>query len=209
MMLSRLVDSRGLDSAESEALQADVMRFVAIIGLCLAAIFSLLPNPEATSVSAGEDAGKPVTVAAGRTAPVLVPDPAPVPRPESATELEPVAADAGFSLSFESAEALQVLLEGGIVTLFATSEAGSWRYRAERDLFTMVPAPRHYYRMETATVPAALRSWLEAAGVSVIEWGVVLPATLARELQELMRGRRSGELRIQASGEVKLVAPVP
>lgn len=37
-----LISSHGEDGAELEALQTDVMRFVAILGLCLAAIFSLV-----------------------------------------------------------------------------------------------------------------------------------------------------------------------
>ena len=40
------------DSSELDALQADVMRFVAVIGLCLAAIFSLLKDVEPAPVKA-------------------------------------------------------------------------------------------------------------------------------------------------------------
>ncbi len=42
MMIRGYRSTRGTAGADSEALQTDVMRFIAIIGLCLAAIFSLM-----------------------------------------------------------------------------------------------------------------------------------------------------------------------
>jgi hypothetical protein len=103
------------DSAELEALQADVMRFVAIIGLCLAAIFSLLQSLEpplpAVAAAANDRPAEPVaelpvepapevattlmeTTAPETTAQPGVEPPAallPEPVPGSAAEPEPVA----------------------------------------------------------------------------------------------------------------------
>jgi hypothetical protein len=224
------------------------MRFVAIIGLCLAAIFSLLPNPEVTATVAATplsiDSPPQPTAQAWRqpastrlqqspVSPDLNSDPGKsrldsltvsaaepggalplAPEPDRASKPEPTSTEGGygsrspgFTLGFASAEALQVLLAGGTVTLFAASEEGYWRYLATRELFTASPPPREYYRMETATVPSPLRDWLQAAGVRTREWGVVLPPSLAQEVQQLMRGDRNGDLTIQASGEVRLVSP--
>ena len=98
------------DAAELEALQADVMRFVAIIGLCLAAIFALVQQLEQESQAAAQaatmaqtDPGAPGDIRL--QAPVAVaPDPGrgatpnppqPQPVPDTATGEPPVTSLAG------------------------------------------------------------------------------------------------------------------
>ena len=68
-------DRSGQAGAELEALQTDVMRFMAILGLCLAAIFSLLRSAEVARVNPE----------AAEVEPVLEPAPVAPPSPEPTT----------------------------------------------------------------------------------------------------------------------------
>ncbi len=121
------------DEAELEALQTDVMRFVAILGLCLAAIFSLVqrasldqPPPVIEHSIPVQATPEQQIVARGHGTPGITP----VPEKETThtaparehrtpeTDTAPVPATSqkiGFSLEFASAAALMALLEIGLL----------------------------------------------------------------------------------------------
>lgn len=214
-------------NADLEALQTDVMRFIAIIGLCLAAIFSLVnsaqqeittPLPESSPVSEQADPGaaippsgsrkpapttvKPEAEAEPVTAlpagpPAIASPPTPTPAPVTP------APSPGFSLEFASQSALSQLLVAGQVQLFAASDADYWVHRSGG--FYPADPPARIYTMLEQTVPRPLR--LLAQGLALpqpLAWGVTLPEETTREIQALMQGREGGSLLIHADGTVNL-----
>lgn len=201
-------------AAELEALQTDVMRFVAILGLCLAAIFSLVngarheprepqPAPEPRAAALTE----PVPTAAAASAPET---PAPLqketPLPQTPqAPPQPMQQPSGFTLEFESGGALDSLLAAGRIQLFVRADGHFYRYRRGGD-YQQADAPGSYYRMDPATVPTALRLRAEGLLSSPIEWGVTLPAATAGEIQRLMSAEQGGNLLIDANAGVRLVA---
>ena len=198
--------------AELEALQTDVMRFIAILGLCLAAIFSLVhtnsQNLEAVLPVAAEtvqelpsrpahDSGSaPATPEIARRKPIAIPEP-------SAVVPTPAAQKIGFSLEFVSAAALLGLLESGQLRLYAKVDGQFWVLDSDGGSFSGAATPDSYYRMLADTVPATLRQKLtRVAAAGPGEWGVQLTPQMVEQLQRIMQQRSGGNLLIQSDGSI-------
>jgi hypothetical protein len=172
------------EEAELEALQTDVMRFTAILGLCLAAIFSLVHSAaleQAAPVPPPVQAQRPVT---------------PAPSAETG-DPEP-----GFTLEFASVGALESLLRSKAVQLYAHREGKFWVVNSQGGV---VPAnaPQAYYVMHADTVPPALREAVTTgAAVGAVTWGVTLPAATVSQITRLTSSRKSGNLVIMPDGSV-------
>ena len=178
------------ETAELEALQTDVMRFIAILGLFLAAIFSLLHSASLEQASA----------AAAPLQEGLKPQPQPQPQPQ----LQPTAqaSPTGFTLEFASADVLQSLLQEGNVQLYAMAQSQYWS-PDDQGSFTSAQAPASYYHMHADTVPRHLREALEDAGVGGdVAWGVVLPLEIVRQIEQRVAGDAGGSLFIGQDGRV-------
>jgi hypothetical protein len=235
---------------ELAVLETDVMRFVAILGLCLAAIFSLVNSAALESgASAGagpaaapppadaqrigsarqvESAGQAVALAAGpsstsaaATTPHLS-QPAAPRLPEQAIQQSSVTTEqsgplaqqqppdapgpGGFTLEFASAGALQELLTGKLVVLYAYREDAFLQLDPLAG-FGASTAPASYYQMHAETVPADLRAALPASGAggSVI-WGVTLSPGMRERIQQLSASSDGGNLVIGRDGSVHLEA---
>ena len=177
--------SRGMDSEAGGVadLQTDVMRFMAILALCLVAIFALVqsipvstvapeipvaevPAPISTPEPAPVPAPEPVTVP--DPVPVTVPDPVPVTVPDPVPEpgvLESVVTappkpampmpDWGFTLKFETDLALTRLVARNEVGLYAIGPEKSLRMNVNRGRLSFWPAsiPNEFHEMDAATVP--------------------------------------------------------
>lgn len=206
--------------AELEALQTDVMRFIAILGLCLAAIFSLVQGtateeakPEPSPIEkplplAAKEITMQVEIAApANVAEENVPLRSAVPEMtiEPATPAPLVKPELGYSLEFASDAALLELLETAQLSLYAKVEGHFWVLDTGTGTFTSAAAPGSYYQMLVATVPQALRRDLQqVAGLAAGEWGVQLAPAMVQELQRILRQRSGGALLIQASGKITL-----
>lgn len=217
-----------------EALQTDVMRFIAILGLCLAAIFSLVqrasleqPPPviDPTSpVRTPALAPAPTPRAPTARAPVINPPPRETPAPakpiagaaeplapaqsipEVAKPSTPADSQIGFSLEFASAADLMALLENGQIQLYAELDGQFWSADT-RGRFTLADAPASYYRMDPATVPAALiGSLLRSATAAEATWGVVLAPAIVEQMAHFTSSIEGGNLVILRSGQVQLEA---
>ena len=258
------------DAGGAADLQTDIMRFMAILALCLVAIFALVQSipliPEAPAQS-------PVTAA---PPPLLVPGPEPdtktldeqpslthlesttVPKPEQATvltrpkwtstfvpqqsamsspventpqreeELTPTEAttppitppavpatpadrtSSGFSLRFESDNALTRLVAAGKVGLYAIGDGRAQRMTVSesRISFWAASTPNAFHEMETSTVPRPVIDALARSGINTagIDWGVTLPGKLREQLDALMRDNSGGALVIGLDGELRLEA---
>jgi hypothetical protein len=194
-----------------EALQTDVMRFMAILGFCLVAIFSILQSPELQRARPAEMdpspvQAKPLTQSGSASALAQVierPEPgvqitAQVPLPTVAEE----AAREGFTLEFASAESLQRLLLAGRAQLYVSRGEDFWRWEID-DSYRQVPAPESYYGMLKSTVPAHLRAGLPPAlSGTAVQWGVSLDRAISRRIGDLVQQRQSGALLIAADGSV-------
>jgi hypothetical protein len=227
-----LIGHTGQDNSDLEVLQTDIMRFVAILGLCLAAIFSLVHTAsiEQASIPATEKGTR--AVASDATNPVVplppseskpeptvqanlesLPEPAPVPAQEPDSEpvsvpatLIPPDKEAGYSLGFASVAALQSLLQRGEVHLYAFGSETHYRYRPGVAEFTESAAPAQYYLMQSETVPRQLQRQLaRVTDVSALTWGVVLPLHTVTALSAFLEKPGGGELLIDTTGTVSLV----
>jgi len=227
--------SRGMDSEAGGVadLQTDVMRFMAILALCLVAIFALVQSIPATAVAPKIPTPEiPAQVSVPEPAPVqsLEPDPrpeplpapetAPVPMPVSEPELpEPIAAtppktatpepDRGFTLQFETDLALTRLVARNEVGLYAIGLEKSLRMNVNRGRLSFWPAsiPNEFHEMDAATVPEDVVLALQrSVGLQSesLKWGVTLPSDMQDQLTRLMNDAESGALIITARGDVQL-----
>ncbi|MEM9387082.1 MAG: hypothetical protein AAGA68_18615 [Pseudomonadota bacterium] len=151
------------------------------------------------------------------TPPPSVAPSAPAPMP---TAPSPPPSTPAFTLRFVDASALLALVQREAVSLFAVDGRGTSRLSAARGryAFEITPAPSQMHEMDPASVPAQVRSaYARTRGQSadaVRRWGVVLPTSTRRAIDELLRDPRGGELQISADGQVRLVPdrsvrPVP
>jgi hypothetical protein len=232
-MLSYPMHRGDTDAGGAADLQTDIMRFMAILALCLVAIFALVQSiplvPEAPSQSPAAAAPPPVARAVA-TPPVPQPkaEPQPVPEPQIEKPAAParaaptpaavagqaaaapveVARDEGFTLRFESDLALTRLVAAGKVGLYAISDGRARRMtvRDSRISFWDASAPNQYHEMEAGTVPRPVVDALSRSGVDTasIGWGVTLPGTLQKQLDSLVRGNAGGALVIGGDGELRL-----
>ena len=223
------------DAGGAAYLQTDIMRFMAILALCLVAIFALVQSiplvPEAPSQSPAPAAPPPITKAVEPEAesPPDVQRPLPAPAvPEKAVQLtrakwtpatapeestppsEEAPDNEGFTLRFESDLALTRLVAAGKVGLYAISDGRARRMTVSdsRISFWDASAPNSYHEMEASTVPAPVIDALGRSGVNTagVGWGVTLPGKVRDHLDHIMRGNSGGALVIGGDGDLRLEA---
>ena len=228
-------------------MQTDVMRFMAILALCLVAIFALvqsiplaptvaseaaaepqpvfepeIPEPVAAPKPEPPPPPEPIETAVADEAPpqpppppvvteaVEAPPPAAEPAPVEAPPPAPVQAEAdGFTLRFESDQALTRLVARNEVGLYAISPESSLRMNVNRGRFSFWPAstPQQFHEMHGTTVPASVTGALESSGrqqPGAVQWGVTIPSRMSRQLDSFLSEYRSGELVIGADGQLRL-----
>jgi len=211
--------NRGADADVGGAadLQTDVMRFMAILSLCLVAIFALVQSmPMAPQV-------EPVTpvVPSPVPEPVIeqtqIATPAPtaeIPEAAPTTEAEPIVIPVqepeGFTLRFESDAALMRLVSAGQVGVYAIEDERARRMKvsASRISFWDASVPNSFHEMEVSTVPLPVVDALARTGADTdkISWGVTLPGKLMGQLDGLMQEHRGGSLVIGSNGDIRLEA---
>jgi len=226
--------TRGIDGDAGGAadLQTDIMRFMAILGLCLVAIFSLVQSlptevqiqevqtktePTIEVTRAPETKPKPtqnVTLTrprsvssftpAKKTAPAKLIESIPQASapPVNAVEVE------GFTLSFESDRALTRLVAMGQIGFYAISDNRAQRMTVSdsRISFWDASTPNSFHEMDASTVPRAVLDALARTGANAgaANWGVTLPGKLSTQLASLMQQHTGGALVIQADGQLQL-----
>ena len=216
--------TRGIDGDSGGAadLQTDVMRFMAILGLCLVAIFALVqslpmeaaqgietsPEPQPELESEAEPASeREKSIVLTRPAQVTTvtpaaptPVPAPVPAPEPSKE--------GFTLRFASDLALTRLVATGQVGFYAMDAGRAQRMMVSdsRISFWDASTPNTFHEMDAGTVPRAVMDALQRSGVdaSGVNWGVTLPGKLRVQLDALMQQHTGGALVIRTDGSLTL-----
>jgi len=221
--LNRGMDAEGGGVAD---LQTDVMRFMAILSLCLMAIFALVQSiPLAPVVHTTEIKNvelpveqsappKPVVTAA-REIKLTRPQPQRLPPPAQAiasVEAAPVEADPlqqGFTLRFEDDITLNRLVARNEVGLYAIFPEKSFRMNVNRGQMSFWPAsvPKQFHEMDASTVPdPVIEAFKRSNGsrVAGLQWGVTIPSRTARQLEQYLREASGGALIIDADGDLRL-----
>ena len=227
-----LTRSADTDAGGAADLQTDIMRFMAILSMCLLAIFALVqsiplapvettepaeavvvetppevaqpvePPPEAP-VAAPTQAEKTVVLTRPKWVPKYTP-PAPVePAPEPQPEPPE---DEGFTLRFASDAALMRAVAAQHVGLYAIEQGRARRMTVSesRISFWDASTPNTFHEMESGTVPLPVIEALGRAGAGTdnVSWGVTLPGRMKTQLDELLHAHRSGSLVITADGDI-------
>jgi hypothetical protein len=250
--------NRGMDAEAGGAaeLQTDVMRFMAIISMCLVAIFAIVqsiplapvvsPVPPATPapvVESGEFVEpeavpepeadivltRPVPAKIGKveaTVPLqrpafrtiertstaqASPEPDPIPAAKSSAPRQSPqnSVQKGFTLRFESDQALTRLVARDVVGLYAITAGQARRMNIESGTMTFWPAsaPQQIHEMDAATVPepvlSAYRRQVVAAATET-KWGVSIPASMSQQLGRFLSGNSGGSLVIGLDGALRL-----
>jgi hypothetical protein len=187
-------------------LQTDVMRFMAILAICLVAIFALVQSipadPNTETVSQPEPAPKPEPKTEPKPEPKAEPKAEPPPPPA------PVA-QPGFTLQFENDLALTRLVARNEIGLYAIGGNESLRMNVNRARISFWPAstPDEFHEMDPSTVPHNVATALQRTHdnpVTTIKWGVTLPATMQQQLDNLLQTGDSGAIYIAADGRLRL-----
>ncbi len=192
-------------SMDTDSLQADVMRFLAIIAFCLIAVMALVPgSPEETypQKSAGNS---PVQEHLGASALEAPKASLPEIHPEPVLEaLNPPGSQQASTLSlrFASEQDFLSLLGKGEITLYAR---GAENYvQLNRD-FSLSPVSleTELYELLPDSLPAKIIKVLRRQGVTE-PFLVSLPNTTAREIERLSvhHEEAGGVLLINHSGQV-------
>jgi len=250
--------NRGMDAEAGGAaeLQTDVMRFMAIISMCLVAIFAIVQSiPLAPVVSPAPPATPAPVVESGeivepdavpepeadlvltRPAPAKIekaeatvplqrpplrtvertsaaqasPEPDPIPAAKSASQRPgtPNRVQKGFTLRFESDQALTRLVARGVVGLYAITSGQARRMNIESGTMSFWPAstPEKIHEMDAATVPEPVLSAYRrnvVAAATETKWGVSIPAAMSQQLGHFLSGNSGGSLVIGLDGTLRL-----
>ncbi len=205
--LNRSADMEGGGAAD---LQTDIMRFMAILSLCLVAIFALVQSVPLTPVVqpvvepvrnlVAEPIGDPVVEPIGKPVAEPVGDPIVV-----HAEV-PLENNTGISLRFESDAALMRLVATGQIGLYAIAAKRAQRMtvRNSRISFWDASTPKAFHEMEATTVPGVVVDALTRTAIDfeAVSWGVTLPGKLKTQLDALMQQHDNGSLVIDANGEI-------
>jgi hypothetical protein len=226
--------ARGGDSEAGGAadLQTDVMRFMAILSLCLMVIFAVVQSVPVESIPAPAPPQEPEVVVQAESK-IEVPPPiekkrvvevpprpleppvqppektvaAPQPQPASASP--PADTQEGFTLRFETDHALTQLVSRNEIGLYAITSGNALRMTINRDKaeFWSASLPKRFHEMDVATVPESVVRALQKStnhSAEPTKWGVTLPTVMSAKLNTYMQDYRGGALVIGADGILRM-----
>jgi len=237
--------NRGMDAEAGGAadLQTDVMRFMAILSLCLVAIFALvqsIPMAPSAEVPAPVEQTAEIESVDTPAEQATAPDPAvlaateirltrpPVqklpPREKQPTLQRPAAHAAatpeasppapaapkvGFTLRFDDGAALTRLVARNEVGLYAMVPDKSFRLQVDRGQmsFRATSSPEQFHEMDASTVPQPVIDAFQRGNNrhdQGTQWGVTIPSSTTRQLDQYLRDSSGGELIIDADGDLRL-----
>ncbi len=216
--------------AETESLNTDVMRFMAIIGFCMMIVFAMAQDiyKEKDKISVTKKItvkdiqlkqSKPVE----KIKPVMkqiIPEPdiQRIKEPVEKIEIEKLKQkktketapkNIGFSLEFESSQVLKQLMQNNTVKLYAVSNKQFWQIvlqRANINILKTKAIPDLYYEMHRNTVPENIINtfYNKYSSDGVIKWGVVLPEIMMEKIHYLLKTALGGQLIIMPDGTIEL-----
>jgi len=204
-----------LHQSVADSLQADVMRFMAIIAFCLIAILALVRSaaPAANADSVRDSASRaspselrPDAAAAAEPAPEPVREAVAVPEPLQASPPEPQQqagpGQEGLSLRFASEQDFLRLVNRGRIQVFAFNGDEVLSLDAGFS-FRPVPAPDRIHELLPETIPELMAVALARRHGDGYRWGVAMPEAMARRIRRYVNEGATGELVIDRFGEVR------
>ncbi len=115
----------------------------------------------------------------------------------------------GFTLRFASTVVFDRLLAARTIRFYALIERRAWQFQRPADgtiATAVVEAPRTYYEMAPATVPAAYRTALRrivaAPAGDAVTWGVILPPEIVAKINLAARQLSGADIIIGENGRV-------
>jgi hypothetical protein len=199
------------------AAEADIMRLIAVLALCLMLLFAAEQHfSESTSVAVpvevepafvaiSDPTQTPVEIVPPPAVAETVPDPV---RPE-ATETPPpetqaqAPAPAAPQLYFSSDVALLSLLTRGRLVVYVEQDS-AWRRVGMDGLAATQDPPDMLYKMRADTVPALLREHVGTTATQTpITWSIWLDPQIASQIGSQLASGFSGDLVIEGSGRVQ------
>jgi hypothetical protein len=105
--------------------------------------------------------------------------------------------------------ALTRLVARNEVGLYAILPDKSLRMNVNRGQMSFWPAslPQQFHEMDASTVPSSVIDAFQmsnGARVQKLQWGVTIPSTTSRQLEQYLREASGGALIIDARGELRL-----
>lgn len=165
-----------------------------------------IPDAAAPSPPAVVDTTPPEPIVA-KVTPRSAPEPVDVQEPEIISD--PVSEEQiGFTLQFENDYALTKLVANNDVGLYAIQPSGALRLSVDGDRpgFWQASLPKQFHEMDASTVPDAVMRALRTAGHGTgdLKWGVTLPSTMSRNLNQYLADHQGGALIIGDDGVLRL-----
>lgn len=211
------------DASGVSELQTDVMRFMAILALCLVAIFALVQAIPLAPVADKTPVDSPAPVDSFAPAAELVvvrPEPKRARPPQAPPVLQHAPADSpgvpaaardeeGFTLRFEDDAALTRLVARNEVGLYAISPGNAYRMNIDRGQLSFWPAsvPKRFHEMDEMTVPPTVIDAFRhssAPGGTQLKWGVTIPSATSRQIDRYLHEAKGGALIIDGGGNLRL-----
>ena len=204
------------DLNDIEALQTDIMKFMAILGFCLMVIFAMVQTlpankaePKITTPEPAVTRSKHAVVRYEHKKAIKKP---PLKKVAEHTQIqqEISTAEPGFSLIFETNRALRQLIKNRKIFFYAIikKHASVLCIRGDKIGYAKTGLPDTFYEMEPNTVPKEFKTQLQkntaAFGNSDITWGVTLPEKTMTLINNLMAANKGGVLVIMPNGGIRL-----
>ena len=210
---------RRLAHMEEDSLQADVMRFMAIVAFCLIAILAMVRNspgvepviaavvePQNTpAVALPEPKPEPAPEPEPEPEPQPQPQPEPEPEPQPGPEPEPSSSPAdtseGLTLAFASEADFMRLISKGRIILYAYT-GQSFLTTSDTYSFHTTNAPAQLYEIDRRTIPAHVIVAAERQEIEDLQWGVGLSPRIEKQISRYVEANVSGQLHIDRYEQV-------
>ena len=135
------------------------------------------------------------------------PMPAPLVVQEQEVVSDPVSEEQiGFTLQFENDYALTKLVAANEIGLYAIQPSGALRLSVDGNKpgFWQASLPKQFHEMDASTVPDTVLRALRMSGHGMgdLKWGVTLPSTMSRNLNQYLADHQGGALIIGDDGKI-------
>lgn len=195
---NRMVQGTSVDN-EVHMMETDIMRFLAIIALCLAIVFAIASgkgdaknNVDLKAIAKQKKIGKnkitpPQSVIFKQNKVNFKPNETPVNITEPAKKKTPLPEKKGFQLSFKSDAVFVELIQQQKIQLFklVNNEAYRWQHG-----WLKVEQPLKYYQLHRDTLPSVYQNHLQKSD----KVAVTLPENTERQLQQFVVKHDTGLL---------------
>ncbi|MCR9259434.1 MAG: hypothetical protein NXH95_06910 [Pseudomonadaceae bacterium] len=205
---------------EEDSLQADVMRFMAIVAFCLIAVLAMVRNSPGVEKVIEPQQSAVYVLSDPRPEPERQPEPVPEPEPEpeptptptptptQEPEPEPPAAPSdttkGLTLAFASEADFMRLISKGRITLYAYA-GRSFLTTSDTYSFHSTKPPQQFYEIDKQTIPSHVLEAADLQEKADLQWGVGLSPRIEKQISQYIEANVNGQLHIDRYEQVQHV----